>query len=184
VSADDLGTKTLFEQHWLQARHVEIERLALLSVYAAILSGCLASLKGAFFCGEGLGVRIFLMLLSVWGFLLCMKFGALFAAHSKLADGLKGTLPQFPLGHWADRPFFSTRRLYPSFFVCCFFGLLYISIFHFRASKWWEVSAGVVLFLFFCMFELFVHWCYGGTFGKRLLGKNPFRRFFGDYNSK
>jgi hypothetical protein len=100
MSDYDITNKTLFEQHWLHARHVETLRLALLSVYVVILSGFIAAEKDTFFKRDFLWARIFLVILSLWCIALCMKFNAIFKKHTDDAEGLLQNkhkmLPQLP----------------------------------------------------------------------------------------
>lgn len=131
--------KIIFDQHWLHARHVETERLALLSVYAVICSGCLAAFKEAFFTRDALGVHVFLILLALICLLACIKLGALFDEHTRRANNLFSKevlpkdvptmLPLFPKGHWATWKIFRVRLLFPSFFLLCLFALLWIVFF-------------------------------------------------------
>jgi hypothetical protein len=132
----DLETwkKTVFEQRWLHARHVETVRSALLGVYAAIVSGCLTTLKDGFYRRSALPLYIFLMVLTVIWFLLCIKLGEIFNAHTHEADKLlppdiTKMLSVFQ-GHWSRR--ISIRNLLPIFFGVCFFVLLGLSIWIWR----------------------------------------------------
>lgn len=126
-----LWNKTVFEQRWLHARHVETMRSALLAVYAAIVSGCLTTLKDSFYKKSALPLYGYLMVLTVIWFLLCTKLGEIFNAHTRAADdllpdGIPKMLSIFE-GRWSRK--LSLRRLLiPAFFAVSFLALLGLSI--------------------------------------------------------
>ena len=128
-------TKLLFDQHWLQARHAENLRVALLSIYGVMVSGCLAALREGFFGGTSLAlwVRTFLMLLAVSFGIMCYKMGLVFSKHSWEADRIlpddgPKMLDKILKGHWSDSRLFSVRLHYVAFFAFCLVALLVISI--------------------------------------------------------
>jgi len=126
----ELWKKTVFEQRWLHARHVETVRSALLGVYAAIVSGCLTTLKDGFYKKAALPLYIFLMVLTAIWCLLCIKLGEIFKAHTQAADDLlPAGIPKM-LSVFQGRRFqkISIRRLLPVFFGLCFVALLVLSI--------------------------------------------------------
>jgi hypothetical protein len=122
----ELWKKTVFEQRWLHARHVETMRSGLLAVYAAIVSGCFTTLKDNFYKTSALPLYVFLMVLTVIWFLLCVKLGEIFDAHTHAADkllpeGIPTMLSVFE-GQWFQK--LSIRRvLIPIFFAVCFLAL-------------------------------------------------------------
>jgi 1,4-dihydroxy-2-naphthoate octaprenyltransferase len=128
ISAGEMQVwkKTVFEQRWLHARHVETLRSAMASVYAAILSGSLATLKEKFFSKEANILQVFLMGLSILMILLCIKFADIFEAHTKAADELLPKslriFPLFPKKQWDNR--LSLRGLFLLFFFLCLAGLV------------------------------------------------------------
>jgi hypothetical protein len=123
----EMWKKTVFEQRWLHARHVETVRSALLGVYAAIVSGCLTTLKGDFYKKPALPLYVFLMILTLIWLLLCIKLGDIFQAHTEEAnklipDGIPKMLPLFKAKHRI-----SIRRLIRDSFVLCFTVLFLLS---------------------------------------------------------
>jgi hypothetical protein len=126
----EVWRKTVFEQRWLHARHVETMRTALLGVYAAILSACLTSFKEGFFKRSAVPLHIFLMALTAVFFLLCIKMGTVFTEHTRAADRMvpkdvPNMLSLFE-GHWSQ--VISVRRLIPTFLALCFLALFGVSV--------------------------------------------------------
>lgn len=77
--------KSIFEQNWLQVRHVESERLWFTNIYAAIMAGVLA------FIGRGVEeasfsfyvpLLLFLILLSVIGVIVVLRLNLAFYQHA------------------------------------------------------------------------------------------------------
>ena len=84
--------KTIYEQHWLHARHLEAERHWFTTVSVAIVAGLLALLAGIGTAGAlspldhfFLAAGIFILLISIVGYSLCLTWRAGFVAHTTLA---------------------------------------------------------------------------------------------------
>lgn len=84
--------KTVYEQHWLQARHVEAERHWFTTVSVVIVVGLLALLFRIDGAGASspldhflLATGIFILLISIVGYCLCLTWRAGFIAHTTLA---------------------------------------------------------------------------------------------------
>ncbi|MBU2613732.1 hypothetical protein KJ925_04770 [Patescibacteria group bacterium] len=80
--------KSIYEQHWLHARHVENERLWFTNIFALIVAGLLAFLATidrqllslfAIYAG------CFIFILSMLGYFLCLTWRAPFVEHVTLA---------------------------------------------------------------------------------------------------
>jgi hypothetical protein len=77
--------KSIFEQQWLQLRHVESERLWFTNIYAAIMAGVLAFISKG---GEEtpfefyMPLLLFLVLLSVIGIVVVIRLGLAFYQHA------------------------------------------------------------------------------------------------------
>lgn len=80
---------SIYEQHWLHARHVENERLWFTNIFALIVAGLLAFLSttdGKTLPQFALFVGGFIFVLSILGYLLCITWRAPFVQHTILAD--------------------------------------------------------------------------------------------------
>ncbi len=82
--------KSVYEQHWLHARHVENERLWFTNIFGVIVAGLLAVL----FTSDGDGTRgqfavyagYLILILSLVGYFLCLTWRAPFIEHTTLAN--------------------------------------------------------------------------------------------------
>ncbi len=81
--------KSIYEQHWLHARHVENERLWFTNIFALIVAGLLSFLATvdrqllplfAIYAG------CFIFILSMLGYFLCLSWRAPFVEHTTLAN--------------------------------------------------------------------------------------------------
>lgn len=79
--------KSIFEQHWLQIRHIESERLWFTNIYAAIMAGVLAFItKGAEISLEFYApLLFFLILLTIIGIIIVVRLGLAFYQHAAYA---------------------------------------------------------------------------------------------------
>jgi hypothetical protein len=117
--------RSMFEQHWLHARHVENERLLVVNVFALIFGGSIAAYKESFFSSAALADHVFLMLLALFGVLFSIKIDAIFKGHTQLAQsllerwGLPSMLENLVSQHWVNRRL-RISRLFMSFFSLCF----------------------------------------------------------------
>lgn len=121
--------KSVYEQHWLHARHVENERLLVVNVYALLFAGMIAAYKDKFFAAETMPAHLLLMFLAVFCALFSIKIDAIFKGHTEKADslvkahGLPSPLTGLVATHWVNR-WIRISRLFPSFFALCFCFLL------------------------------------------------------------
>lgn len=81
--------KSIYEQHWLHARHVENERLWMTNIFALIVAGLLAFLGSVedkeLFSRFAIFVGLFIFIMSMLGYLLCLTWRAGFVEHVALA---------------------------------------------------------------------------------------------------
>ena len=133
--------KSMYEQHWLHARHVENERLLVVNVYAILFAGSVAAYKEAFFEQAAMPAHLLLMLLSVFCALFSIKIDAIFKDHTRRADSilqayrLPSALDKLAAPHWVDRTI-RISRLFPYFFALSFCFLLSVVASH------WQKLAG------------------------------------------
>jgi len=128
--------KSIYEQHWLHARHVELERLSLTSIFAAILAGAFTLLKDKLFEPSSLPILAVLMLFSILGMVFSMKMASIFKAHTNAAKRILIDLYGHDLTNFLWAKFDSNRinswirisGLFPIFYLVCFIFLLDISV--------------------------------------------------------
>ena len=143
--------KAVFEQHWLHARHVENERLWLTNIYAVILAGSLAYMKEDLFKEANLPLICFLMLLSLFCILFCLKIDSIFKTHTTQAENLlkESKIPFLMLdgfsNHWVNKVI-RISRLFPIFFSLCFNFLLFIFL---------KILFGPVVYSYLIPFAIF-----------------------------
>jgi len=89
--------KSIYEQHWLHARHVENERLWFTNIFALIVAGLLAFLGTvdrqllslfAIYAGG------FILILSMLGYFLCLSWRAAFVEHTTLVREMAEQYPE------------------------------------------------------------------------------------------
>ncbi len=126
--------KTVYEQHWLHARHVENERLWFTNIFAIIFAGSLAVTKDKLFEISSLPLVIFLMILSCFGIMFSLKIDSIFKTHTEYAKQILKTHGLYDMWarynkHWVNEKI-RISRLFPIFFAICFyfflFNLIYI----------------------------------------------------------
>ena len=80
--------KSIFEQHWLHARHVENERLWFTNIFGVIVAGLLAFLGTVEATNLALFATFtgsFIFVLSILGYFLCLSWRAPLVEHTTLA---------------------------------------------------------------------------------------------------
>ena len=85
--------KSIYEQHWLHARHVENERLWFTNIFGVIVAGLLAFLGTSEAANLALFAKFagpFILILAMLGYLLCLSWRAPFVEHTILANKLLG----------------------------------------------------------------------------------------------
>ena len=83
---NDKNLKTIYEQYWLHARHVADERLWFTNIYILVVVGILIFLQIDQPLFIRLGVTVFVLLLSVAGFLICHSLTVHFITYSRTAE--------------------------------------------------------------------------------------------------
>lgn len=77
--------KSIYEQHWLHARHIENERLWFTNIFALIVAGLLAFLGKELSSLFAIYAGCFIFILSMLGYALCITWRAPFVEHVTLA---------------------------------------------------------------------------------------------------
>jgi hypothetical protein len=122
--------KATFEQHWLHARHVEVERLWMTNIYVIILGVSIGFVKGNLYQEENIPLILFLMILSLFCIAFSLKIDSLFKNHVSKADFILRNyevpvMSGYLKKHWVNRAI-KISRLFPLFFSICFNGLLFV----------------------------------------------------------
>jgi len=124
--------KSIYEQHWLHARHVEQERYWFINIFMAIFSVSLGYIinNNTLFLKQNIPIYIFLMIISLYGTLFCIKIDSIFKTHTKAAENIVKYFKLYDFwmhynNHWVNRRI-RISRLYPIFFFTCFNFLLFI----------------------------------------------------------
>lgn len=145
ITADNRDLiKARFEQHWLHARHVENERLAITAAYVTLVAAMLSYFKGGGLRDESIPLLLFLLFLSGLCLGLCIKLHVVFDAHTKEADRLLNENDVTPmLERLARHPMNRYRwlrvsGLFTSFYSGCCAVLVYLLLI--AAGLRWQVS--------------------------------------------
>jgi len=141
--------KSIYEQHWLHARHVENERLWFTNIFALIVAGLVAFL-GTVKDKELLSLFAiyaggFIFILSILGYFLCLTWRAPFVEHTTLARKMVEDSLLKRYGHSADEVYrkikigwISAHELFLYFYAlmagAALFLLLYIGL---AVFCWW-----------------------------------------------
>ncbi len=146
--------KTIYEQYWLHARHVADERLWFTNIYILVVVGILIFLQIDQPLFIRLGVIVFVLLLSVAGFLMCHSLTVHFITYSRTAELIQ-------INEWDA----SYRQFYPKDgkrltskigslnFAFYFLYILVSSIFvsllfcNLRVDTLYTITSGVVTFI-------------------------------------
>lgn len=82
--------KSIYEQHWLHARHVENERLWFTNIFALIVAGLIAFLSTVeneeLFSRFAVYAGCFIFILSILGYFFCLTWRAPLVEHITLAN--------------------------------------------------------------------------------------------------
>jgi len=81
---DDENLRRIYEQYWLHARHQEVQRLWFTNIYSMIVAGTFAYF-GAI-KGFSTSLLVFLILLSILGYLVTYSWNIPFVIYSRLAE--------------------------------------------------------------------------------------------------
>lgn len=141
--------RAIYEQHWLHIRHVENQRLWFTNIFVILCGGSLIVMRGGLFDKANWPIVGFLMVLSLIGFVFCLRIQGVFNAH-KDAAGL--ILRRYSLDHYLTRyrktvarKYFRLSLLFLTFFLLffCFFLFVLLQIgFH---NVWKSAPVPVLL---------------------------------------
>lgn len=143
--------RAIYEQHWLHIRHVENQRLWFTNIFAILCGGSFALMRGGLFDKVNWPIVGFLMVLSLIGFVFCLRIQGVFNAHKSVAElilrryGLKHYLAKYP--KTVAGKFFRLSLLFPAFFLLCFCFFLFVLLqigFH---NVWKSALVPVLLFI-------------------------------------
>jgi len=148
--------KSIYEQHWLHARHVENERLWFTNIFVLIVAGLLAFLGTtdkqllplfALFIGG------FIFILSMLGYLLCLTWRAPFLEHTTLARKmledslLEGYVPYTTKAFKKLKGRITAHKLFLHFYALMAGGGLSLILYVGLAWSYWWVSLIVALLI-------------------------------------
>ena len=143
--------KAIYEQHWLHARHVENQRLWFTNVFALLCVGSLAMMDSGLFNEANWSIVGFLMVLSLFGFVFCLRIQGVFEAHKSVAGlileryGLEHYLTKYP--ETVARKFFRLSLLFPAFFLFCFNFFLFVLLQIVFYDYWISALIPVLIFV-------------------------------------
>lgn len=149
--------KSIYEQHWLHARHVENERLWLTNVFALIVAGLLAFLGSIedkeLFSRVAIFVGCFIFIISTLGYLLCLTWRAGFVEHTILAskmlkDALLNRYAPYTSKDFRKFKVSSAHELFLYFYALMAGGALFLLLYVGLAWCYWWVS--IVLSIALC----------------------------------
>jgi uncharacterized membrane protein len=121
----DANLRTLLEQHWLHARHIESERAWFMSVYAAITGGILTYMSAS--DAAGLWPICFLIALTLVGLCLTIRWKQAFEHHrNKIEETAKSLNMAADVDVQARHVWkmLRTRYLFSSFYFIVLVGLI------------------------------------------------------------
>ena len=142
---------TVYEQHWLHARHVENERLWMTNVFALIVAALLAFLGNVedkeLFSQVAICAGCFIFIISMLGYLLCLTWRAPFVEHTTLARKmledtlLKGYSPYTSLVYKRIKiGWITAHELFLYFYALMAGGALFLLLYVGLAWCYWWVS--------------------------------------------
>lgn len=152
--------KSIYEQHWLHARHLENERLWFTNIFALIVAGLLAFL-GTIDNEELLSLfaiyaGYFIFILSLLGYFLCLTWRAPFVEHTTLVNRMLKDLELERYAPYISKAFrrikigwVTAHELFLYFYALMAGGasflLLYIG---FKKCPYWWVC--IIVFIILC----------------------------------
>jgi len=122
----DISKDTVYEQHWLHARHVENERLWFTNIFVIVTGGLLALIGYILASGAGedqplswllpaflYGTPSLVLVLSIIGYFLCISWRAPFVEHTALLTKMLQEYPGFYIeyGTWARQDLYKLIKL-------------------------------------------------------------------------
>jgi len=143
--------KAIYEQHWLHIRHVENQRLWFTNIFAILCGGSFALMHGGLFDEANWPIVGFLMVLSLFGFVFCLRIQDVFEAHKRVAGlileryGLEHYLAKYP--ETVARKFFQLSLLFPAFFLFCFNFFLFVLLQIVFYDVWISTLIPVLIFV-------------------------------------
>jgi len=134
--------RAIYEQHWLQIRQVQRERLWLVLVVSVISAGALIAMGGNFSQSGNWPLVVFLMILSLLGLFLSIKMQIVIRAH---LGAIELILSRYSLQHYMpryrqsfSRNILRISRMIPKFFLFCFSFFLWMLLFIIGYNWWWS----------------------------------------------
>lgn len=164
--------KSVYEQHWLHARHVENERLWFTNIFALIVAGLLAFL-GTVEDKELLSLfaiyaGCFIFILSMLGYFLCLTWRAPFVEHTTLARkmledlSLKEYAPYTTEAYKKLKGKIAANKLFLYFYAFmaggALFLLLYVGVGRMEKCPYLWVSIAVSVIVFLVLYLLWRVW--------------------------
>ena len=151
--------KSIYEQHWLHARHVENERLWFTNIFVLIIAGLFAFLSKIPAEGETLPILHvsavgFILLLALLGYVLCLAWRAPFVEHTTLAREMVEQYPELKDYAAYTRPeiyriikvgWVTAHQLFLYFYILIATSAVVLAISLIEACLYWNI-AGAVLF--------------------------------------
>ena len=153
--------KSIYEQHWLHARHVENERLWFTNIFALIVAGLLAFLattNNGVLSESARYAGYFILILSIVGYVFCLTLRAPFVAHTEKAKKLLEDSRLLEYDPYQPEEIYriikigwlSTHELFLYFYALMAGGALYLVLFVGESTKpYWWVS--VILAFVLCV---------------------------------
>lgn len=150
--------KSVYEQHWLHARHVENERLWFTNIFGIIVAGLLAFLSttdGEALPQFALFVGSFVFILSTLGYFFCLSWRAGFVEHTTLALKMLEVSPLKRYAPYTSEAFgkikvgwITAHELFLYFYALMASGSLFLILFvRLECSIWW---ISFILFFILC----------------------------------
>jgi len=145
--------KVVYEQHWLHARHVENERLWFTNIFTAIFAGVISIIKDSLFDLASVPLILFLMILSIFGILVSIKFDSIYKTHKRAAElilemyNLSHINAQFNK-HWVNN-LIRISKLFPFFFAMCFSFLMGVLIYIYLRNSFFSITVPTITAMIF-----------------------------------
>lgn len=152
--------KSVYEQHWLHARHVENERLWFTNIFALIVAGLLAFLGTTedkeLLPQFAIYVGYFIFILSLLGYFVCLTWRAPFVEHTTLANKLledsqlKKYIPYTSKAYRRIKiGWITAHELFLYFYALMASGGLFLLLYAGLEKPYWWIS--IILFFILCV---------------------------------
>lgn len=149
--------KSVYEQHWLHARHVENERLWFTNIFGMIVAGLLAFLSTVETTDLPLFAKLagsFIFILSILGYFLCLTWRAPFVEHTTLARQMAEQYPELKDYVAYTRPetyriikvsWITAHQLFLYFYIVIAMCAVVLAISLAEACLYWHIASAVPL---------------------------------------